>query len=871
MSSTSSGSISGAIKWSGLATNTDFGSVVDQLVSIEERVITRQETWKSQWQAKLNSITTLDTRLVALKGAAEDYDERSELLARAANSSDESVATVVNTSTAATGVYSITVGENVQERIGSKTYDSTKGIGSSHAVNENGHPVGSDGKVLLNGAVYTGESDFFRFDAETGYPVTAADKPIANIDAYLESDPDNFYHPPLVISMGGKEMKLEYKPGATPGEVGFYSGDLTMEELVESINATIQSDPTNMPNISAEVIYDKTRNSVDYQRLVINGLEGGQKNHISVSDPTDLSLDKKSIDDPVTSSWIGSEPKVVVSGDYSGNTNKTITLVVTKASGNGILGSDDITFDWADTAGNSGTFTVSAADWDVGNNCLKEDVELLQGVKVNFQGAGQNRMIATNAVTIDCQTPVMQKAADIGLAQTDKWVHRGMADMTSPVQSGGTGLFAYSYCGKEYSVAVSDGLGLQGLVDKINSDEKNPGVIASVLNDGMGTATSYKLVLTGHKEGAEYAVEVLDSTKLTADFGADTFTHAREASNSMCRVDGYPDDGISWIQRPNNEVGDVLDGVVVSLQGVGETQITVQNNVTEMKNRITSIVEALNYAKTYIKEQTSYGGGKLVSKWNENTQMFERQTEGGEENGLMIGNYGFQITQSTIDELVTRQIFSRQDYIKAIDPDNEAESKLPVSVDNEERDGPSQEGLYKAYLEKNGLIYTRLSDIGIVSDPDNKGLYRIEDSKLTEALTKNPEAVIKLFTFTPPEEGFPTVTKYDDEKPRTPIGGFCVNMNYAMGDLTRATDVVDPETGQMKQPAKGIMKVLAENYNGIMSGIDVKISRETTRIAKYRQRLEDKFARLETLLASLNDQSTKIQSQIDSLSSNSGS
>ncbi len=45
MATSGSNSISGSIKWTGLATSTDFKSVVDQLVAIEQRVITRQETW----------------------------------------------------------------------------------------------------------------------------------------------------------------------------------------------------------------------------------------------------------------------------------------------------------------------------------------------------------------------------------------------------------------------------------------------------------------------------------------------------------------------------------------------------------------------------------------------------------------------------------------------------------------------------------------------------------------------------------------------------------------------------------------------------------------------------------------------------------
>lgn len=228
---------------------------------------------------------------------------------------------------------------------------------------------------------------------------------------------------------------------------------------------------------------------------------------------------------------------------------------------------------------------------------------------------------------------------------------------------------------------------------------------------------------------------------------------------------------------------------------------------------------------------------------------------------------------STIDRLMTKEIFTREEYIKAVDPppyrpNHNGPASYPKTVEDEERDGPSQEGVYQAYLKDHGLIYTRLSDIGIASDPSNQGQYIIKESELTKALTKNPEAVIKLFTFQP-DDGIQKWEKYEDEDLRPRIGGFCVNMGYAMNDLTRSNDVIDEDTGDVKEPAKGITKVLAENYSDIISGIDKKITREEKRIGMVRTRLEEKFARLETLLASLENQSTKIKAQIDKLNGNS--
>ncbi|UQZ90941.1 hypothetical protein C4J81_17665 [Deltaproteobacteria bacterium Smac51] len=875
MSSTVSNTISGAIKWTGLGSDTDFASVVDSLVAIEERTITKQETWKSQWEEKLTAINTLDIRLEALKTGAESYDTREELLTRKATSSNESVATLSSLSTAATGTYTVQVGENIQEKLGSRTYSTTAGIGYlGHNTNSDGQALDKDGKVI--GATdYNDANVQAVIDADgtvklndDGVYVSVIfdeDGEIESEEIIATSNPDDFYYPPMTISMGGKTLTLEYDPDAEPGNTDHkFNGDFTMEELADLINSVMSEPDYNGPNISVEIVYDKTRKetdddgetvSVSHSRLVFTGNEGGQKNHITVKDPTNLCLDRTAIDQPVTGAMYGTTMVPVISEDssYTGHTNKNVTFVATTG---GTLGTDEITFTWADTEGNSGKFTLSPSDWDSENNCMKEDVEVLQGLKMNFQFGASGVVITNEAFSVDLQTPVMQKAADTGLAQTDKWVHKGFPDLTSSVTNG-AGNFDFTYGGEEYSISISDGTTLSALVDKINSSSNNPGVIASVLNDGMGTATSYKLVLTGAHPGLENTIEILPSSKLNKlDCSPENFEHAREASNSMCRIDGYPSDGVSWIQRQTNDVGDVIDGVSVSLAGVGTTTVNVVNDVTGMMDKIKSIVEAVNYAKEYIKEQTKYGGGKLVSEVLSDGS-FNRTTEGGDASGVMIGNYGFQMAQSDIDGLMTKAIFTRDEYINTIDPEKTSQALLSKQ---------EQQALYEQYLEDNGLVYTRMTDIGIASDPENNGLYAIEESVLKEALTKNPEAVIKLFTFQP-DESVAQKQPYADEDPRPSIGGFCVMMKYKMSDLTRSDDVIDSTTGEIVTPAKGIMKVLAANYTSIISGIDEKISREETRIALVRSRLEEKFARLETSLATLNNQSSSLEAQLAQLSS----
>lgn len=89
------------------------------------------------------------------------------------------------------------------------------------------------------------------------------------------------------------------------------------------------------------------------------------------------------------------------------------------------------------------------------------------------------------------------------LASAELEVHGGVADDSTVVNnSGSSRYFAYSYGGESVTLEVGDGTTLKELAGLINNDSNNPGVTASVLDDGSGSATSHHLVLQGRDTGA---------------------------------------------------------------------------------------------------------------------------------------------------------------------------------------------------------------------------------------------------------------------------------------------------------------------------------------------------------------------------------
>jgi len=79
---------------------------------------------------------------------------------------------------------------------------------------------------------------------------------------------------------------------------------------------------------------------------------------------------------------------------------------------------------------------------------------------------------------------------------------------------------------------------------------------------------------------------------------------------------------------------------------------------------------------------------------------------------------------------------------------------------------------------------------------------------------------------------------------------------------------LNEELNRLTNPETGPMSVLEENYQDIIDSIDDKIEREENRISLYRQRLEERYARLEALLTQLNGQSAMLDNQINQLENN---
>ncbi|MEW6599418.1 MAG: flagellar filament capping protein FliD [Nitrospirota bacterium] len=222
------------------------------------------------------------------------------------------------------------------------------------------------------------------------------------------------------------------------------------------------------------------------------------------------------------------------------------------------------------------------------------------------------------------------------LASEEKEAHNGTGLTASSDiinSSGSDKAFQFTYAGTQRTLTVADGTTLDGLKDLINNDTSNPGVTATVVNDG----TNYRLIVTGNETGSTKSITIdagttLDGTGGTVDFSSATFTQNKTAANAAFSVDNLS------ISRSTNSVSDVITGLTINLKKtLTPATITVAADNESIKEQINDFVSAYNDVMTFLKENTAYDAASG-------------------ESGILSGEGTARSIQNRIRELVTSSV-----------------------------------------------------------------------------------------------------------------------------------------------------------------------------------------------------------------------
>lgn len=390
----------------------------------------------------------------------------------------------------------------------------------------------------------------------------------------------------------------------------------------------------------------------------------------------------------------------------------------------------------------------------------------------------------------------------------------------------------------------------------------------------------------------------------------------KQSANAIYTVDNWPME----LESESNSISDVIEGVTINIQGVGEATINVNTDVDSLQESVQSFLDAVNSLLTTVQTFTKYDENAETTSTDPEDDNYSMSQLTAQKGGLLQGNYGVQLFNSRFKAAL---------------------SGTP----------PGYQGRTSADDILSGDLLANLANMGIKTDTDQnsetygllviapsssiQSLSDLDQENYNKMMSENMEAVVDFFCG-PSTPGASTTNAFryassvqgitqagiydvsyevdsagnilevyingvkanndptmgsnyyscasgdarglsiiiDDLSPgkhegqvRIKYGLLDTVDNFLKAELTwqDAGKVVDDDSLAVKSK-NGALMILQNNYKTIMENIQSKIDREKDRIALWEERQKASFARLETMLARYNRMQTSLESQIKKLS-----
>ena len=450
------------------------------------------------------------------------------------------------------------------------------------------------------------------------------------------------------------------------------------------------------------------------------------------------------------------------------------------------------------------------------------------------------------------------------LAKKDIWISEGLSYSSADDEIiSANSSITLTYAGEDIKLDVTAGTTLQDLVDQINSDpDCDDKISASVISDG----SNYYLKLTGEDTGADNSIVLTDMAAIDG-YAADSFTNTQAAQNAQLKVDGFPSDADTWIERSSNSVDDVIDGMTLTLNATTDSDgvnLGVSYDTDSMVETIEEFVSQVN---------------QVLYDLLDVTGAFADVDDDDDEN-VYIKDATMDLVYSSVKSALTST------------------------------------GLGFLYYDSDtgeGDLFTSLSSVGITTDStegsSTYGQLEIDYDELEDALAEDPEAVALLFSAS-------GEAKTDSSDMRvistisglTGAGDFDVEYTISGGTITSATidgvdmyidgntllagsdsdanglyleisDLTDGsysstvtiKQGKIGQLADlcssltdvstGSIPLLAASYEDLTTKLENEIYNEEARLDSYQTSLERKYSALDTMLSYYSNLETHLRLQ----------
>lgn len=182
---------------------------------------------------------------------------------------------------------------------------------------------------------------------------------------------------------------------------------------------------------------------------------------------------------------------------------------------------------------------------------------------------------------------------------------RQFNDINAPIIDGGT--FSLTQSGTTTNIDLTGVTTLAQLRDAINSQQT--GVKAAIINDGSRTDTPpkpFRLVLTSADSGTANAFTVNDQTTSGGSAPGSVLNLSTDGTSGVAQDTQFDYNGIP-IKSTSTTVNGAVPGLSLTVLRTGTANVTVDDDDTSLKGKVTELVNAFNSFNDFVKGQFKLG------------------------------------------------------------------------------------------------------------------------------------------------------------------------------------------------------------------------------------------------------------------------
>ncbi len=201
--------------------------------------------------------------------------------------------------------------------------------------------------------------------------------------------------------------------------------------------------------------------------------------------------------------------------------------------------------------------------------------------------------------------------------------------------------------GKDYSFDVNSTTTLTDLKNMIN-DSTDGKVIASTLN--VGGTNPYKLVLKSAQTGESQNMTITSTGGGTAvsDLGLDLVSNnIQSAQDAIVQYNGID------IQRSSNNINDLIVGVEITLNELGESNVSIVQDTTDISSGLADFTSKYNELMNNLNESTKYdvdtkasGSFQGVNEITSMKSSLNRMLISVDANGTSLSEFGLSLNDA---------------------------------------------------------------------------------------------------------------------------------------------------------------------------------------------------------------------------------